>query len=325
MFSSLKSKLKQIKGKGKGKGQPAPPNVPSIEYVSLPQGEEPTEYARRYGIAKEEWLQGTLKSGLTPINAFQYSKSPRTLKFRHVLRHHQKALLRGFESSQLDLIGAIENKKVEPSNLTDVHPIFARERWFTDEDLEAHTAHYWLPNPEDGSWTARNDRVWEVLLPCVTLASKFVSNSHCFVWWDALMYGERKEIVQPLKPAEVKHRLRSFHERRGRLLNTDRARCQQQFEFRKLESEVKFRIGHGKTGAKTGMPGSGGWHGVTTYEPQKNRSIITIAVEDLFPLLDESLTVSQRLISQFLVADTLVHELAVSASRCVLDSLLMHC
>lgn len=60
------------------------------------------------------------------------------------------------------------------------------------------------------------------------------------------------------------------------------------------------------------MPSTSGWHAVTIPEDDGSRILISLAIEDLEPLLNPDLSMEDRLKDQFIIATTIVHELAVS-------------
>lgn len=101
--------------------------------------------------------------------------------------------LHGFTTAELIDLGALattnEETNVLPNNLEgDVHPAFAIDKWETS--VPAHfrrKSMFPLGYDSDGylrpgHYTANNLLVWNALLPCLRLASKFVENAHIFPW-----------------------------------------------------------------------------------------------------------------------------------------------
>jgi hypothetical protein len=104
-----------------------------------------------------------------------------------------KVALHGFTIAELIDLGALaannEEKNVLPNNLEgDVHPAFAIDKWETRVPAHFKRKHMFpLGNdsdgrPRPGNYTANNLLVWNALLPCLRLASKFVENAHIFPW-----------------------------------------------------------------------------------------------------------------------------------------------
>jgi hypothetical protein len=145
----------------------------------------PTIWAQKYGVAREKWLQHYGKSGISPLLLFNaLARPPRTLqewKLRSLADLYQRTNFEGFTTRNMIRAGAIgEQISIRPSDLTEIHPLFARERWHTA--LPRHLAFYPLGHGNPGYWKADNDEVWKVLKPCLALASRFVDNTELWYW-----------------------------------------------------------------------------------------------------------------------------------------------
>jgi hypothetical protein len=144
----------------------------------------PTAFARMYGVTNDDFL-GPNKSGLTPL-AYPGSKGHSKLLRRKHIRQYQQHYLLGFETSQFIAAGAMlhpafPSSDIRPSNLTDLHPIFRREKWETA--LPRHLAFYPLGKTRPGEyWRADNDFVWQTLQPCLALASNIIFHFHLWDW-----------------------------------------------------------------------------------------------------------------------------------------------
>jgi hypothetical protein len=101
--------------------------------------------------------------------------------------------LHGFTTAELIDLGALaatnEETNVLPNNLAgDVHPAFAIDKWETRVPAHFQRKHMFPLGkdldgyPRPGHYTANNLLVWNALLPCLRLASKFLENAHIFPW-----------------------------------------------------------------------------------------------------------------------------------------------
>jgi hypothetical protein len=81
--------------------------------------------------------------------------------------------------------------------------------------------------------------------------------------------------------------------------------------FVAISKSVTIGFGSGRHSVHTGEPRPGGLANGWTHSFRGN-VCIWIAIETVTPLLRDDLTVEERLLKQFQVAQTLVHEVAVS-------------
>jgi hypothetical protein len=167
-------------------------NQEELGSENLPKGLPPrpiTEYAKKYGVAEEDWLKSQGKSGFTPLPMLPAHTllSVEEMYFRNEQKLYQEAELYDFDTATLQIMGCIEHQDARKSNLSALHPIFSRQRWRTKATLKNNQFFYPLPHGKAGHWTAENDEVWAVLRPCLCLASKFIMNAACWPWWVRLL------------------------------------------------------------------------------------------------------------------------------------------
>lgn len=88
----------------------------------------------------------------------------------------------------------------------------------------------------------------------------------------------------------------------------------EQEKFNALAKILKFGITSGQTDPTTGLPDEGTWAGLTEPESASNEHLPKIWLDSasLDILASTTLTPPERLIAQFNVAITLLHEVAVS-------------
>ena len=132
-----------------------------------------TPFARKYSPAP-----GQQKSCLTPL-------SPRTTYNQDTLlqiEKYQQHMLSGYTTRELMDLDAYSNRELNPSNLTNpIHQIMARDRW-TLRDWPPLVVPGGSPLLNNGYWYEGNDLVWEVMKPCLRLASRMCSHFHTHPW-----------------------------------------------------------------------------------------------------------------------------------------------
>lgn len=137
--------------------------------------------------------------------------------------------------------------------------------------------------------------------------------------WDAYFFGARKPIPSPPAPPEFEGRLESFHRRPPYMQDPSRSRFIQQKKFKDLAEHITFGISSGRTHPADGFPIKA-FHAITLPMFWDGRTRIYVSYEDVAPLLSRALTTSERLMSQYYVADSLVHELAVRGNTLLLGT-----
>lgn len=170
---------------------------------------------------------------------------------------------------------------------------------------------------DDGSyWTAANDRVWEVLEPCLQLSAMFLNNINLWackyaedrvkfghwlsrIGWDALFYGEYKLLDQKLfRPsangAYQGKQAYSFHRRPPIEMFQDQERSRQMLES--MAGKIMFRLFHDRTHPSTQLAGEQGFPnkawGVTSTNELYDNITISINYHLLQRLMRQDLNVS---------------------------------
>jgi hypothetical protein len=139
-----------------------------------------SDYVRRYGTTNESFL-GDNKSGLTPTEDLIHPYTSETLVQLDRILRYQASYLESFKTRELDLANAITDYGIVKSDLQAIHPMLQRDRW--EKELPRHLTFYPVVAPgKTGFWAASNDDVWEVLVPCLALASNFIDHFHHWQW-----------------------------------------------------------------------------------------------------------------------------------------------
>ncbi|CAD6448946.1 32e08ef6-91e6-4d55-b3cf-1f6e4e45f465 [Sclerotinia trifoliorum] len=197
----------------------------SSEYLrGLQQGDgEPysiTDYARRFGPKSPQ--NANLKSWLTPLDPFfplnwEHERLDDSYK---VVGGYQRNELFLFTTRELKDLDAVCDRPLKKSTLTPgIIPLLRRDRW-EDRPSTAWLRTDSIPirgDPLGGKWQSSNDRVWNVLKPIVTLASRFIMSSKNLPWFDALLLGPRHPVIQDRYPpgAKIQKEFHTFHPREG--------------------------------------------------------------------------------------------------------------
>lgn len=161
-------------------GQPAQP-VPLL-----------TEFTRKYGVSKFS----TFQSGLTPNDLSFPSLLPQKTLPNEA---YQRRGLYGFTTEELARKDCLPIRELKPGNLQNgIIDLLKRENWEMRARKPRFTYHsrtslYKMKNGK-GYWTMANDEAWDVMKPCLILASKMIMSAHTIPWFDALLNGPRTLI-----------------------------------------------------------------------------------------------------------------------------------
>ncbi|EDN93365.1 predicted protein [Sclerotinia sclerotiorum 1980 UF-70] len=137
-----------------------------------------------------------------------------------VVGGYQRNELFLFTTRELKDLDAVCDRPLKKSTLTPgIIPLLRRDRW-EDRPSTAWLRTDSIPirgDPQGGKWQSSNDRVWDVLKPIVTLASKYIMSSKNLPWLDALLLGPRRPVVQDRYPpgAKIQKEFHTFHPREG--------------------------------------------------------------------------------------------------------------
>lgn len=174
---------------------------------------------------------------------------------------------------------------MKPQDLKNpIHPLLTQDKWKSLETLPANRGCEDIGDSTLGQWHAHNPVVWELLKPCLQLASAMITNTHSWAWWDALIFAPR-ELVKTHKGIEM-----ACFRRRGETMYRERAAVKQ--AFIELSEYLQWRLMNGNAHVYSWMPNHEGvTHGVTLNDTFEGH-LIGIDYHLLIPLLRNDLTVS---------------------------------
>ncbi|KAH7360492.1 hypothetical protein BKA65DRAFT_473640 [Rhexocercosporidium sp. MPI-PUGE-AT-0058] len=124
--------------------------------------------------------QFPFKSGLTPLPDPPFATDEESLDFLG-----QEA----YQRAMIDCWGDKCSGRARSDVRSDTDIL---SKW--DKPLRRHLAKYPLGGGRPGYWEGSNPIVWNAILPALRMASLFLSNSHFWPWWDALMAGKYDKI-----------------------------------------------------------------------------------------------------------------------------------
>ena len=232
-----------------------------------------------------------------------YHPAPRHLYSRYNIKYRYDNPINGFTRAELHSLDALESPQARESNLQYIHPLYARNNWETS--LPRHLTFYPLGGGREGYWKADNDVLWEILKPCIALASQFLQNIHCSHYCSALVNSDWE--FHPASPEDLL--LQRFRRRVGaQYFQGDREVLQDTLQ--QFEETLVFKISSAYCDPDDGMPTKGPQEAATIL--RDGTATICTPFERLAPLL-ENLSTSERIAEQFNVAIGLVHETAVSS------------
>ncbi|KAL3417895.1 hypothetical protein PVAG01_10905 [Phlyctema vagabunda] len=266
-----------------------------------------TALAKRYGQAKSPLLLGTGKSGLTPVflqPLFGSRYSEARDKFDDAVRKYQRDHLAFYTVKELQDLGAIDNPDAKLGDLQNpVHQLYNRTLW--------RDANIPLGHGLAGTWSVNNPRVWEVLVPCLRLASMFLNNIHVWPWFDALLFSPRDRIDtdednEPPEPPDDSNGHSHLHEfgyRMAKIVagSRDDKEAKEMFDFTARHVQLWNFLEDPRHSDKRGL---------TEWNSSLEAISIGIHWKVIDPLLRDDLSVSERLVQQFKTAVALLHETA---------------
>jgi hypothetical protein len=135
--------------------------------------------ALRYGMSNHKMFAGTGKSGITPISPPNINQlqppSPDTLCRADIHEDVQRGRLMNFTSWELVDSGSWMTDNVKPHDFgtTGIHAVFAPDNWIPGN----------IPiGPNLGVWAGGNITVWNILEPCLKLATLFIESNAVSPW-----------------------------------------------------------------------------------------------------------------------------------------------
>ncbi|CZR60436.1 uncharacterized protein PAC_10332 [Phialocephala subalpina] len=219
-----------------------------------------------------------LKSGLTPLYPEDFQTDAEKARFK-ILSQYQRSRFNAFTTAELHKSGALAPLKTDGQYafLTEVpiHPLLQQARWL--EPLPLHLA------------SVSNHVVWDVMVPSLKLASKLLTQPESSLWyasfglisivandtrWHALLFGDYEQKMED------------------------------------LNQDINFCIINGMVMNPPNV--LGGYNASAQTIPQSAQEKVTVEVtrELIEPLLNDEITTAERLLCIFVLATTIVHELA---------------
>ncbi|KUJ16032.1 uncharacterized protein LY89DRAFT_783262, partial [Mollisia scopiformis] len=275
-------------------------------------------------------LAGTFKSGFTPTSPF-FSGVAGPYKKRRIF-NHQKRRFYGFSAVELQELGVLAGVGDDPYDETyvdvmtgniigrtyrrdldnPIHPLYARQNWEKESDIGLDNGPIPVRGEDTGYWLVSNDNIWAVLEPCLQLVSLLLDNANWFPWFDAILHGEIREVDPTRVPsAHVTKELYSIHMRPPAERNEPLQIQKTKDKLKAAAGTLMFRLSSGYCNPYTGAAQN---HTVSYGMTRKNfmkrqpSFTVDIATELLQPLLTGELNYDERMLAQFQVATTILHE-----------------
>jgi hypothetical protein len=137
-----------------------------------------SKYGRQFGEGTTALFKGTGKSGLTPIEAVIPNRAATTQSQQQTTEHedYQRRHLRGFTSRELQDADSLEIAELPMGNMNfvPIHEALRRSRWLESE--------FKIGGGFEGVWGGKNDKVWDILTPCLRLTTRLLSNAQVGLW-----------------------------------------------------------------------------------------------------------------------------------------------
>ncbi|PVH83046.1 hypothetical protein DL98DRAFT_617408 [Cadophora sp. DSE1049] len=221
---------------------------------------------------------------------------------RHKVRLHeayQRSKLSGFSIRNLNDLGcwykadAKRSDLNSPAGITQLHRLLQRDLWLPGRIP--------IGDGYSGMLGADNDVIWNILMPSLLLATLMLENAYMVVWIDALLFGQWYNVP----PAEVPDgcptddpcfQAYSFESRNPIIVSQDIVRQRMQVES--LRRFLKFTIAE----LSAGVTGEHKAHYSRNNTGPYDRSVVTIDARLVWPLLQEDLLESERLVQQYSLA-----------------------
>ncbi|KAF8865029.1 hypothetical protein BDZ45DRAFT_471392 [Acephala macrosclerotiorum] len=263
-----------------------------------------------------------LKSGLTPIYPEDFLTDAEKVRFS-VLSQYQRHRFDAFTTAELHKSEAFAPLKADGQFAflaeVPIHPLLEQARWL--ELLPLHLAPVPLGNGRKGFWEASNQVVWDAMVPAIKLASKLLTQPESSLWWHALLFGDYEEIPEDEldwdgETPEIRERFRW-----NQALTTQHpdihSKVQRQLE--KLNQVIDFRIANGMMMDPPNILGGYNASGQTIPQSAQERITVDITRELIEPLLNDKITTAERLLCIFVLAVTMIHELAHAVWNTIKD------
>lgn len=158
-----------------------------------------TEFARKYGA-----LTGQNRSGFTPDEGSIPYVGPSPFDIWDPTAH-QRANLYGFTSEELQRLDCLPTRELKPSNLQNqILLIFGRETWDAGPLPDYDRDFFYPLENGNGLWDVSDDDIWNLLQPCLVLASRILISVHLLPWVRYVSFEPRSiynigEVSKPPK------------------------------------------------------------------------------------------------------------------------------
>ncbi|KAF7891709.1 hypothetical protein EAF00_008011 [Botryotinia globosa] len=289
----------------------------------------PTPFARKYGHPKggihsvlKSYLP-QLKSGLTPVTPAQLLKFQDKLNLDEGLELYQRIRFSGFTAAELKSVLALPDSHETISQRINygsdlgkvpIHPLLERSNWLYE--FPRNLARYPFGDGNE-YWEAKNDAVWNAMLPAIKIVSSVIANIHTWDWFNALMKGPLVEIPETELPPDIGIHLMRF-------ISTENRKDKELASYaRELLGNMRKQVNYALVGAKSspdGMAELGNFQaGLTRWSPRRGTSssppelratLVTIAYELVEPLMNPLLLPEDRALDDFRLAEDILHETA---------------
>ncbi|KAL3427241.1 hypothetical protein PVAG01_00750 [Phlyctema vagabunda] len=291
-----------------------------------------TPYARKYGVlyrddpnAYEQYFMSRGKSGFTPVTPLSIAyRTGGERNLRNFVEEAQLYWLRGFTARELYDMGAYPDDEAQPSSLTNpIIEFLDIDHWYmhystdtgddylhiiSDEETRIDPKYSYgvdQQHPHSGKWSAHNPVVWDILEPCLRLASRFLEKFHEIPWVEDFIFGEWIQV----------DRNRTAQDHR------DVEKAVKDVFFKKLIGNLELQIDSGlevprpaKRAMKAMPLRNVSWSGFCfipkNYGGWNPSLVICLAQEMLSPFLQSTMGVSEKLFQQFRVALSIIHEIS---------------
>lgn len=149
-----------------------------------------SQWAKRYG-GTGRWQKK--RSGFTPVKPalplLGVQNQPDTDQLQGDLRtkDFQRENLYNLTTQQLIDIGSISDLPLKPSSLPNfIIPFLDRDNWW--DGYSAKFRGYRIGKLKEGNWSATNEHVWNILKPCLNIASRMLSLPQMDMFVSFLIY-----------------------------------------------------------------------------------------------------------------------------------------
>ncbi|ESZ91772.1 hypothetical protein SBOR_7842 [Sclerotinia borealis F-4128] len=188
-----------------------------------------------------------------------------------------------------------------------IHPCFERSKWVVENDMPKHKGAIPILGREEGFWMADNPVVWNLLKPCLQLATLMLHNECKYSWLDALLNVNYDDVPNSPEGMKLQRFFSRTHEERTKQLPQTLEKLIQD-----LTNVVIFGFNSGYEDVETGLPSlRTSRNAITGDHSMYDRIKVLISTEMAQPLLRDDLTDAEKMGNRLRIATTFVHEFAI--------------